>query len=244
MSMDRKSISGRIVFAAILLIWMLPLFSAAQRQIVQNLPKYDFKRYHFGFTLGFTHMDFWVRPAKDLKSLDSLFSVEPINQYGFNIGIVSSVRLFEYLDLRFVPTLTFGDRALEYSVKYQDTLKYLNKKQIESTLIDLPITLKYKSKRINNYRAYVLGGVRYSIDLASQAEKKASVNDVIIKIKRNDYAGEIGVGFDFYLNYFKFGTELKMAYGVRDLLKREANIYTKGIDKLSSKVMWITFTFE
>ena len=189
-------------------------------------------------------MDFWVRPAKDLKSLDSLFSVEPINQYGFNIGIVSSVRLFEYLDLRFVPTLTFGDRALEYSVKYQDTLKYLNKKQIESTLIDLPITLKYKSKRINNYRAYVLGGVRYSIDLASQAEKKASVNDVIIKIKRNDYAGEIGVGFDFYLNYFKFGTELKMAYGVRDLLKREANIYTKGIDKLSSKVMWITFTFE
>jgi hypothetical protein len=190
-------------------------------------------------------MDFRVRRTKDFKDLDSLFTIEPQSQYGFNIGIVSSMRLFEYLDLRFVPTLTFGDRTLEYNLTYQDTLRYLYKKNIESTLIDLPITLKYKSQRINNFRAYVLGGARYSIDLASQADKKVSnTNDVLVKIKRNDFSGELGVGFDFYLNYFKFGTELKMAYGLRDLLKRESNIYTKGIDKLSSKVLWITFTFE
>lgn len=232
------------IFLCLLALLLLPLYISAQKPRVQNLPKYDYKKYHFGFTLGFTDMDFRVRRTEDFKDLDSLFTIEPQSQYGFNIGIVSSMRLFEYFDLRFVPTLTFGDRTLEYNLKFQDTLRYLYKKNIESTLIDLPITLKYKSQRINNFRAYVLGGARYSIDLASQADKKSENRDVLVKIKRNDFSGELGVGFDFYLNYFKFGTELKMAYGVRDLLKRESNIYTKGIEKLSSKVLWITFTFE
>jgi hypothetical protein len=232
-------------FRVTALLLLLPLAVLAQRPRVQNLPRYDMKNYHFGFTLGVSRMDFRVIPTRDLVGLDSLFSIEPQYQYGFNIGIVANKRLWtEHLDLRFVPTLSFGDRTLEYMLKYQDTLRYLNKKHIESTLIDLPLTLKFKAKRINNSRAYVLGGIRYSIDLASQAEKKANSQDVVVKIKRHDFAGELGVGFDFYLNYFKFGTELKMAYGVRDLLQREPNVYTKGIDKLQSKIMWITFTFE
>jgi hypothetical protein len=243
--MEIKGKIGKYLMTVTLaMVVLLPLTTYSQRQKVQNLPWYDSKKYHFGFTLGFTDMDFWVTPASNLLELDSLFVVEPENQYGFNIGIVSSMRLAEYLDLRFVPTLTFGDRILEYTLRYQDTTLYVNKKQIESTLIDLPLTLKYKSKRINNFRAYVLGGARYSIDLASQAEKKATSQQVIVKIKRNDIAGELGVGFDFYLNYFKFGTELKVAWGLRDLLQREDNIYTKGIDKLNSKIVWITFTFE
>ena len=209
-----------------------------------NLPKYDYQKYHFGFTIGFNEMDFIVTNEKDLLKFDSLMVIEPISEMGFNIGIVSSLRLAEYLNLRFVPTLSFGDRVLEYTIDYHDTIVVKDKKRIESTYIDLPITLKYMTKRLNNTRAYVVGGARYSIDLASQSKKKANNDDVLLKLYHSDYSLELGVGFDFFTNYFKFGTEVKMAYGLKNLLIKEDNIYAQSINKLNSKIFWITFTFE
>ena len=67
---------------------------------------------------------------------------------------------------------------------------------------------------------------------------------VQVKLNRHDVYYEIGVGFDFYFEWFKFGTELKMSYGMLDILKRENNIYTDGIDKLKSKIFQLSFTFE
>ena len=125
----------------------------------------------------------------------------------------------------------------------QDTLIDI-RKNIPSTFVELPFHFKYKSKRLNNFRAYVLTGVNFRIDLASQANKSREQSQVQVKLKRNDIYYEIGVGFDFYFEWFKLGTEVKMSYGILDILKREDNIYTDGIDKLSSKIFQFSFTFE
>jgi len=110
------------------------------------------------------------------------------------------------------------------------------------------LTLKYKSKRLpgawNNSRVYVLGGVRYSLDLASQKKKKGVNDEVVIKLNPHDFMGTVGVGFDFFLPYFKFGIELQMAYGVLNLMSKEPNIYNTNIDRMNSKMAWITLTFE
>ena len=118
------------------------------------------------------------------------------------------------------------------------------RKNIPSTFIELPLQIKYKSKRLNNFRAYLLGGVNTRIDLASQAKKKKDAGVVQVKLNKADVYGEIGVGFDFYFEWFKFGTEIKMSYGLSDILKHEDNIYTDGIEKMSSKIFQLTFTFE
>jgi hypothetical protein len=104
--------------------------------------------------------------------------------------------------------------------------------------------LKYTSKRLTNAQAFIIGGFKYTIDMASQAKKKNKDFDIPIKLYKSDFAGEIGTGFDFFLTYFKFGIELKMAYGLRDLLQREGNIYTNPIKRLGSKVFQLSFTFE
>ena len=44
------------------------------------------------------------------------------------------------------------------------------KKKVESTLLDFPLYIKYKSERYNNFRSYVLVGIKYSIDIASQKD--------------------------------------------------------------------------
>lgn len=250
-----------ILISIICLIILFPINSYAQSRKIVNMPVYDYHKYHFGFILAMNQMHFTIKPIEGLnyKMFDSiaaqeisadsamLYSVEGDPTIGFTVGIVSNLRLGNYFDLRFIPSLTFGERYLDYRI-----LKFRNgdqelieiRKNIPSTFVELPFHLKYKSQRLNNFRAYVLTGVNFRIDLASQAKKRRDQSQVQVKLKRNDIYYELGVGFDFYFEWFKFGTEVKMSYGILNILKKEGNIYTDGIDKLSSKIFQFSFTFE
>ncbi|HRY98550.1 MAG TPA: porin family protein [Bacteroidales bacterium] len=232
------------IFLMILGLMLTLSLVQAQRRVQINLPKYDLKDYHFGFILGVNQMFFSVDRVPEFNELDSLYILESTPEMGFNIGIVSNLRLAENWDLRFIPTLSFGQRNLHYTFLLNDKQYYEDKKMIESTHIDFPFNLKFKSHRINNFRAYVLSGVKFSIDLASQAKKKEQDDELRVKLERDDMAAEFGVGFDFYTHFFKFGTELKMSYGVRDLLRHENNAYSRGIEKLNSKIFQLSLTFE
>ena len=227
----------------IIFIFFAHTLSAQRRVLIENLPGYDYKKYHFGFVLGLNKMDFAIKPKEDFKAFDSLFVLQSRPQWGFDIGIVSNLRLSQYLDLRFIPTLSFGDRNLNYKLAFKDSVVFDDVKKVESTLLEFPLLFKYKSARITNVRAYVIGGAKYTIDLASKQGKK-NQGDVLVKLRKNDFAFEVGVGFDFYLEYFKFATELKMAYGIKDLLIRDQTIYTDPISRLSSKTLMISFLFE
>lgn len=216
----------------------------AQQRKVLNLPKYDKQTIHFGFLLGVNSLSFTPRPVEDIRSLDSLMIVQPQSALGFGIGIVSNLHLGDNFDLRFLPTLSFGERVLNYTIALpsQDSI-FTRPKRVESTLLEFPLLLKFKSARLNNARAYVIGGIKPVIDLASQ-DKVDDKGEKILKLKRNDINYEIGFGLDLYSQYFKFTPEIKMAYGLSNLLVREGNIYTDGLSSVHSKAFYISFTFE
>ncbi len=252
-----------ILLAAIILsgILLAPATGVAQHAKVLNLPTYDQKPYHFGFILGVNQMLFTVKTVDNMSDIkfspaqspdfpaDSsyVYNLTSVGRPGFTIGILANLRLGNNTDLRIVPALSFGERALNYNI-----LAYKNgekkfveiEKNITSTMVQIPLELKYRSHRLNNMAAYVMGGATYTLDLASRKKAQNSSNDVIVKINRNDVMVDVGVGFDFYTNYFKFGVQAKMGYGLTDLLIREDNIYTNVIDKLNSKFFLLSFTFE
>ena len=251
-----------VLFIVISLSLFTPISLKAQGQ-VENMPSYDLKKYHFGFVLALNQMHFTVKPLEGLNykmfteeqsrdfSGDSsmLYSVEHAASTGFTVGIVTNLRLGKYFDLRFIPSLSFGERYLDYRIlKFRGTDEptILNiRKSTPSTFVELPFHLKYKAKRLDNFRPYVLTGFNYRIDLASQANKKnEAASKAIVKLNRSDIYFEIGMGVDFYFEWFKMGTEVKMSYGAFDILKRENNIYTNGIDKLNSKIFQFSLTFE
>ena len=238
----KKSILYHILFICIVVIAAPGISIAQKHPHIENQPKYDLKPYHFGFLLCINQMDFAVRTNPNFNPKDTLLTIESAPQYGFNIGIVSNLRLGEYTDLRFLPTLSFGERMLDYTIR-KDTTTINDSKKVESTYLDFPLLLKYKSKRLNNARAYIITGLQYSIDLASQAKKKDKNND-LIKLRSNDVMYQFGVGFDFYFDTFKFSTELKMLYGVRDLLLRDNTALTSSIKRLNSKIFQLSFLFE
>lgn len=213
-----------------------------------NLPNFDRKDWHFGFTLGINNMNFRIDPIEHTKFNSDLLVIEPLDAKGFNIGIVSNKRLGEFFDLRFVPTISFGDRSLRYIFIENDTIKETYIKNVTSTFLDFPFCLKYKSKRLpdrlRNVRAYVFTGFRYSVDLSSQRKKDKNNQDIVLKLNPHDVFYELGVGFDFYMKYFKFGVEIKQSLGFLNVLYHEDNKFTDNISGLKSTITWVTFTFE
>jgi hypothetical protein len=232
---------------------------------ILNMTNYDQEMFHFGFVLGANQCFTSLRPIPDLSShiFDSTYipdilplpdsarvlSVWSTPAIGFVISIVSNMRMGDHFDLRFIPSLTFGDRNLLYSIQsysHGDTSILSITKKVPSTYINLPLEIRYKSIRYNNFRAYLLAGMQYTIDLASQAKKREQKNadQKIIKFNGSDIYAETGVGFEFYNEWFKFGIELKMMFGLTDILKREHNLYTDSIESLKSKIFQLSFTFE
>lgn len=102
--------------------------------------------------------------------------------------------------------------------------------------------------RLGNFSAYIISGGGYALDLA--ARKKAGGNsganqlDDNVKLKRDDFYYSAGVGTDFYMQYFKLGLELKLQIGTKNLLKPENSVFTNSLDKIRSRMVVFSITFE
>ena len=244
----------------------------AQRRVVHYLPKYEQEPYHFGFLLAFNQMSYTIKTVENYQNLPQaanswpngtysipntqnlfVYNVETIQTPGFTVGIIGSKRLGRYFDLRFIPSLSFSERRLRYDLGILGNdgnmeMKAITK-SIGTTFVEFPLNIKYRSKRYNNIGAYVFGGFNPKLDLASQKDNKETdsqgnefINNLVTK--RFDVAGELGAGFDIYNQWFKMGIEVKMSYGMLDIVKNEAFIYTAPIDQLRNKLFQFSVLFE
>lgn len=216
---------------------------------MKNNPQYDDKPIHFGYTLGLNYMDFYFgRYYMNNPSVDTLYAdiVSPIP--GFQVGMIADFRLGEYFNLRVLPSYNFGQRNLYFFVKKSDNKIITNKFfKIESSMIDIPVILKYKAKRINNYRPYLLIGSSCRYDLAARKKYRLDDEEYIL-LKPFDIYTELGFGIDFYLPYFKFSTELKLSIGSFDVLNHKLPEqhpeYVQALRKLHSTIVMLSFHFE
>lgn len=236
----------------ILILFIFTVSAAiAQTEKPKNTPVYDRDPLHFGFTLGVSTMDFGIKLTDDFyTSNDTVLGINNKRQPGFNIAMVTNLRMGEYLDLRFLPGLVFGQRDLIYDrdiALVQDLVDESSSEQhtmkIESTFLQFPLHLKYKAKRVNNYRPYLIGGVNYCFDLEAQKRIKDSERPKI-RLQRHDVYYELGFGIDYYFPFFKLSSEVKFSVGLLDVIKRDGREYTTSIDKLNSKMVTLQFHFE
>ena len=216
----------------------------AQKQKLPNLPQYDNKTYHFGFLLGMNSTNFLIRYTPEIKKYDTIMAVVSKGQGGFNLGIVSDARLGEYFNVRFIPTLSFCERNLIYTIRNSQGTYYDIKKSVESTFVDFPVYIKYKSERLNNGRAYLLAGGKYSLDMAARKNQDNIGDIAILKLKRNSFSYHLGFGIDVYTTYFKFSPEIRYCVGINNVLIKDGGPFSSSVEKLFSKIWELSFTFE
>ena len=241
--MDILTIIKRVAIV-ILVCFSLNSFGQLSK-VSKNNPSYDRKAVHFGFTIGFNKLDFVMRKSGYfLSNQDSIFSIENSAGYGFHLGPVTNFRLGRYFDARCLLNLTFNYRMLHYAMNDFNSLpsSTITDMKIESIFIEVPLLIKYKAKRINNYRPYIIAGVNPKLDLSARKEIKDE--DYRVRLRNYDLYYEVGLGIDYYLPFFKFSTELKFSFGLNNLIVPDGKSYSKSIDKLTSKLLVVSFHFE
>jgi hypothetical protein len=215
----------------IFILLLLPFIANAQF----NLYELGRKQIYFGIALGVNVADYKIIKSKTAPENDSIKSFNSKVGPGFNMGIVGNYQFHKNFDLRFIPTLSFSDKIIEYNT--------INKKQsvvkqtIQSIYLDFPLLLRFKSDPIKDYRLYAVAGMRFDFDLASNTNVR---NKQLLKVNRYDVAAEYGVGLMIYFPYFIMSPEFKMSHGVINIHSpTDGYIYSRVIDKLYSR----TFTF-
>ncbi len=226
---------------AIFLFLLIPVVLTAQKAKPKNDSNYDERLLHFGFSMGANTMDFNIKMNSESALQAEVVSLKP----GLNIQIVTDYRPATYLDIRFLPGVSFGQRNINF---YDTTGTLWGETQIlESSFLEFPLLIKYKGMRLNNSRPYVIGGVNFRYDLAGKKEYDDSRN-VSMRLKRADLYYEIGAGIDFYLPYFKLTIEAKMSNGLFDVLVHEPDDrhpeYVNSIQSMRSQMWVLSFHFE
>jgi len=222
-----------------LVLLVLPMLVEAQ----QNFTKNENKILHFGILLGYNQTRFAVTHSETFINHDSIKVVDSPNTPGFNLGIISNFRLSRHIDLRVIPTLIFAEKDLRFT-EFRSSGDVTITNTVESLYLDLPIGLKYKSDRFyDNFRFYVMGGMKLDYDLASNSDKRKA-ND-IIKLGKIDVAAEAGFGFEFYFPLFIFSPEIKLSQGINNVHVPTTNLqYSDVISALRSRTLTISLQFE
>lgn len=222
-------------------------YSQADRP--RNLPAFDNKPLHWGFTVGLNSMDFaTVRNVGADGSVSDGFVYADVMGFqpaGFQVNVVSDLRLTDYLNFRVLPGINLGSRKMLY-YDPSDFSKPDTAFTIGSSFLDFPVVFKYRAERVNNYRPYVLGGLSFKYDMS--AKKAFNEEDPPILLKRPDLYLEVGFGVDTYLQYFKQSTEIKLAIGLGNMLRDQVDAgreeYMESISHLRSFVLMLNFHFE
>lgn len=219
----------------------------------------DDEQLHFGFKFQFVSSEYKIQKVENWKGpfIDSFDGLPMINSPlrslsspvtpGFGLGFVSDYRLGNNANVRFTPGMVFADITVNY--EYEDP-SLSNSRTIQGTLIDLPLGIKLKSDRRKNFRAYVLGGAKYSIDIVSKKKTDdiaLSPEAKYLKSLKNTVWYEAGIGFDLYFEFFKLSPEIKFSQSRKSVLKdndRLENPYTAPINKLFYRNIQFSLFFE
>jgi len=224
------------------IITVILLFVATFSFGQSNYNYLDFqqKPYYFGITLGINRSDYKVfRSAKFINN-DSIIRVESVRGPGFNLGIVTNLKIGEYFDFRLLPTLSFSERNLLYTAP-----KSLNprERKVGSVMVELPFQVRFKSAPYHDKRAFVITGVKYSFDVANESRTRQA--DEIVKISPTDFAIEVGAGVQFFFPFFIFSPELKYTHGIGNVLLHNGSLEQSTVlDKVLSRSFTLSFHFE
>lgn len=222
------------------------LSAFGQKEKPQNYKRFDQRFIHFGFMLGWNNANFTTFQRPDAYSAYGLKSLVTSSQPGGQVGIVTTLKLgTPVVRLRFIPTLSFQERAINYIfVDPNDGKDIFLEERVNSTNLDFPLMFQFRTLRLNNFASYFLLGVQPSIDLQSQEMASQNFNDPFIKIKKFDYQGQVGAGIEFFATYFKFGIELKYSQGFVNSFIQDNTSSSRPIDRLYNRVWWVSFIFE
>ena len=225
-------------FYIISCVYFLVINAFSQEEKPLNNAIYDNQPYHFGFTLGVSNTKFQIN-YNNLLNQSNYDQILSKYSPGFNVGIIMDMKIGQNSNIRITPSFNFTDQKIYYIDNNIEDIHPSGNTGISN--FETPIYLKYRSDRINNGRAYILIGGNFMLDLSSTEELPQNQS---LEFHKTNYSADIGFGIDVYFAFFKFSPEIKYSYGLKNMLKGQTNEINSIINRLSTRCVTISLTFE
>ncbi|MDE3743652.1 porin family protein [Maribacter polysaccharolyticus] len=226
----------------LILIGMASLSQPAMAQFnedpIINLENEDKPFLNWGYFLGFNQYDFKFDYKEDAKHI----LVD--KSFGFNVGLIGEMRINDFLDVRFEPGLLYNTRTLGFPgfTDESDAIR-----EVKSTYINFPLLLKVNTKRLGNWKPFLIGGASASLNLGSNEDSLDDNSSGTFRMKKTVYNYELGFGIDFYLEYFKFSPSIRGVFAITDELVPDNDPdsqWTGNIAGMRTRGLFVNFTFE
>lgn len=222
---------------------LVSINAISQVRKVQNLPYADQKLYHFGFNIGMNIQDMPLTNTGVKQANGEVwFANIPSYSIGFNVGLIADYYLSEHFNLRFNPTIYFGEKSIVF---VEENTEAQFKKSLKANYMLFPLQIKINGSRTDNYRPYLLAGAYSSISIGNKK------NDVL-KFNSIDYGLEFGVGITLYLQYFRLSPELRFSFGLRNIINKDRSDlsntdllkYSDAVNSGKNRFVSLIFNFE
>ncbi len=198
----------------------------------------------WGYYLGFNSLDFNFDYTEDVRD------VQVLKTAGFNVGLIGNLKVNKFLDLRLAPGLSISRRELNFSPSNFEGIEIRPNdliREVQSTYVYFPLLAKFSTKRLNNFKPYILGGFATAINLSSNEDNREDNSSGQFRTKTNVFFYELGFGIDFYFEWFKFSPSIRGVFGINDELIRDADPnspWTGNIDSIKTRGIFINLTVQ
>lgn len=210
-----------------------------------NRPYADLKAWHLGFSVGVHTQDLNFTHSGAMTDDGQIWVMEqPAFSPGFCVNGLIDFRLNTYFNVRLSPGLWFGNKVVEMREVFSGAKERQN---IKSTLLVMPVDLKFSSLRYRNVRPYLTTGVIPTFDVGKHRSSD------LLQLNKFDCMVSVGLGCDVYFPYFKFIPEIKFCWGLTNALRDKrpdlsedpiSMRYTNALSKVTQKMIVLTFYFE
>ena len=214
------------------------------REKVLNNENFDKPRLSYGYYLGFNVYDYNIDYTSDVNDVQVLKST------GLNVGLVGNIRINDYIDIRLEPGLVISRRELNFSNTFFNGISYEEKdliREIQSTFVHIPLLVKFSTKRINNIKPFIVGGVSTGLNLSSQENNPDDNSKNNFRVTKNNLYYELGIGIDLYLTWFKFTPSIRGVFSMQDELVNDVDPnspWTSNLSQMQTRGLFINFTFQ
>jgi hypothetical protein len=230
----------RLRFIILLFITVLSFQTGFAQRHALNMPDHEDKPYYFGITFGLNFSQYRIQYSQSFAQTDTFKTLQPLWSPGFNLGLMGTLRLNKYFDLRFVPSIAFAEKRLQFNAPLKDSMEI---RSIEAVYMHMPLQFKFKSDRIYNFRFYVIAGGKLDYDMAANARSRRG--DEFLKVTPVDFGFEFGLGFEFFNSNFIFSPEIKVSQGLGNALFSDHSLpLTNAIEQLHTRMIVISFHLE
>jgi len=196
------------------------------------------KALYWGISLGLNTSNFRIDRQPHSESNDTILSIDDKSQPGFNLGLIGNWQFNRYFDLRFIPNMTFGEKLIQYN-----TISGIADNRIKTTYISLPVHIRYKSEPVNDWRLFVVAGLKYELNIDPQVKTTSEPNKILLQ--KSGVSMEYGIGLQYFFPYFIFSPELKYSHSLNNVLDpNQSDLNRSAIRGLYPRALVFTLNFE